>query len=87
VAGIVSTNPGYMMNSEAGSNETHPYIALKGRVPCKVVGPVTKGDLLVTSSTPGYAQTWTAQCPEGSVIAKALHTHVEGLGVIEVLVV
>ena len=87
VAGIVSTNPGYMMNSEAGSDETHPYIALKGRVPCKVVGPVTKGDLLVTSSTPGYAQTWTAQCPEGSVIAKALHTHVEGLGVIEVLVV
>ena len=87
VAGIVSKNPAYMMNSEAGTDETHPYIALKGRVPCKVLGPITKGDLLVTSGTPGYAQVWTSQAPEGSVIAKALKTHIEGLGIIEVLVV
>ena len=87
VAGIVSKNPAYMMNSEAGTDKTHPYIALKGRVPCKVWGPVTKGDLLVTSNIPGNAQAWTAQCAEGSVIAKALNTHIEGFGVIEVLVV
>ena len=87
VAGIVSTNPAYMMNSEAGNDETHPYIALKGRVPCKVLGPVTKGDLLVTSSTPGCAQAWTSQAQEGSVIAKALENNLEGLNVIEVLVV
>jgi hypothetical protein len=58
VAGIVSKNPAYMMNSEAGTDETHPFIALKGRVPCKVLGPITKGDLLVTSGTLGHAQAW-----------------------------
>ena len=87
VAGIVSKNPAYMMNSEAGTDETHPYIALKGRVPCKVSGPIFKGDLLVTSSIPGYAQVWSSRAPEGSVIAKALENNLEGLGVIEVLVV
>jgi len=87
VAGIVSKNPAYMMNSEAGTDETHPYIALKGRVPCKVSGPVIKGDLLVTSGTPGYAQVWSSRAPEGSVIAKALENNLEGLGIIEVLVV
>lgn len=55
IAGIVSQNPAYMMNSEAGNDETHPYIALKGRVPCKVVGKVQKGDRLITSTVPGHA--------------------------------
>ena len=86
VAGIVSKNPAYMMNSEAGTNETHPYIALKGRVPCKVVGSINKGDLLVTSRYVGYAA--TAINPEvGTVIGKALGSQSEGFGVIEVLVV
>ena len=85
VAGIVSKNPAYMMNSEAGTDETHPYIALKGRVPCKVVGAIKKGDLLVTSDQPGYAT--LAYGPHaGSVIGKALEDHSEGFGVIEVKV-
>ena len=87
VAGIVSKNPAYMMNSEAGTDETHPYIALKGRVPCKVVGSINKGDLLVTSTYPGYAASWASHAQEGSVIGKALGTQSEGFGVIEVLVV
>ena len=86
VAGIVSKNPAYMMNSEAGTDETHPYIALKGRVPCKVVGSINKGDLLVTSTYPGYAG--SAIHPDaGTIIGKALGSHSEGFGVIEVLVV
>jgi hypothetical protein len=46
--GVVSTNPAYMMNSglEGGT-----YIALKGRVPVKVHGPVTKGDFLMAANT------------------------------------
>ena len=75
------------MNSEAGSDESHPYIALKGRVPCKVVGSINKGDLLVTSTFPGYAACWASHAGEGSVIGKALGTQSEGFGVIEVLVV
>ena len=86
VAGIVSKNPAYMMNSGAGTDETHPYIALKGRVPCKVVGFVEKGDLLVTSAHAGYA-TAANSVSAGSVIGKALENHSEGFGVIEVLVV
>ena len=42
--GVVSANPAYMMNSEL---EGGTYIALKGRVPCKVYGSVRKGDRLV----------------------------------------
>ena len=85
VAGIVSKNPAYMMNSKAGNNETHPYIALKGRVPCKVIGPINKGDLLVTSAHPGYA--CAGQNVFGSaVIGKALEDKSEGFGVIEVKV-
>lgn len=52
VAGVISTNPAYLMNAAA---EGLP-VALRGRVPVRVVGPVLKGDLLVTSTTPGYAR-------------------------------
>ena len=86
VAGIVSKNPAYMMNSDAGSDETHPYIALKGRVPCKVAGFIEKGDLLVTSAHPGYAAA-AKSVSAGAVIGKALQGNSQGFGVIEVLVV
>ena len=53
VIGVVSTNPAHLMNSglEGGTA-----IALKGRVPVKVVGLVQKGDRLVASQTPGFAE-------------------------------
>jgi hypothetical protein len=86
VAGVVSKNPAYLMNKDAGNNETHPAIALKGRVPCKVVGYVKKGDLIVTSSTPGYG-TAAASVVAGAVIGKALGTQSEGFGIIEILIV
>ena len=87
VIGIVSKNPAYMMNSDAGTDETHPYIALKGRVFCKICGSVEKGDLLVTSSVPGYAEAWGHGDSPNAVIGKALGSQSEGFGVIEVLVV
>ena len=86
VAGIVSKNPAYMMNSGAGTDETHPYIALKGRVPCKVVGSILKGDLLVTSTRPGHAEKAIGFL-SGAIIGKALEDNFEGSAVIEVLVV
>ena len=52
-AGIVSTDPAYLMN--AGLTETAVSLALAGQVPCFVMGPVHKGDLLTTSDTEGYA--------------------------------
>ena len=87
VVGIVSKNPAYMMNSDAGTDETHPYIALKGRVPCRVQGRIEKGDLLVTSFHPGYAAAWTEGDSPNAVIGKALSGQEKGYGIIEVLVV
>ena len=51
VAGVISTNPAYLMNS----GEPGLPVALRGKVPVRLIGPVTKGDSLVTSTTPGVA--------------------------------
>ena len=85
LAGVVSTAPGYMLNSHAGDSSTHPYVALRGRVPCKVIGPVKKGDILTTSAIPGYAMKSTQIVP-GSVIGKALADFNGDHGLIEVMV-
>jgi hypothetical protein len=58
IAGVVSTKPAFAMNEAAGNSETHPFIALQGRVPCKVVGTVSKGDILVASEISGTATVW-----------------------------
>ena len=50
VFGVVSDAPAYLMNSEAGNNDTHPAIALKGRVPVKVTGKGSAGDRIVSGS-------------------------------------
>jgi len=51
VFGVVSGSPAYLMNSEAGNNDTHPAIALKGRVPVKVRGTGKAGDRLVSAGS------------------------------------
>ena len=81
VAGVVSTDPAYLMNAEAEGVE----VALCGRVPCKVVGPVNKGDLLVSSDTKGHARANNNAQP-GRIIGKAIGSSEGGEAVIEVLV-
>jgi hypothetical protein len=76
--GVVSTNPAYMMNSEL---EGGTYIALKGRVPCKVIGPVNKGDRLSAAES-GYA----AVIVGAETFAVALESTDEQAATIEVLV-
>jgi hypothetical protein len=56
VFGVISHKPAYMMNSGAGDDETHPFVAMTGRTPVRVVGAVTKGQRLVTSSIKGCAR-------------------------------
>jgi hypothetical protein len=87
VAGVVSTNPAYMLNKDAGPDATHPYIALKGRVPCKVVGAISKGDLLVTSLLAGHACRYNSATDDPmGVFARALEdfSGLNGPGVIEI---
>jgi len=74
VAGAVSTNPAYLMNAQCAGLP----IALRGRVPVQILGPVTKGDSLVTSSEPGYAESIGQDTSYGqAVFAKALETNLE----------
>jgi hypothetical protein len=56
VFGVVSTRPAYAMNAGAGNNESHPFVAMSGRIPVRVIGPVTKGQRLVTSAVKGTAR-------------------------------
>ena len=88
-AGVVSTNPAHLMNSEL-TGDTVVALALAGRVPCRVVGVVRKGDLMVASNTPGCAIAWGEELrdpPAGSIIGKALEDKSgQGEGIIEVVV-
>jgi hypothetical protein len=83
VAGVVSTNPAYLMNSEL----TGLYvvsIALQGRVPCKVRGPIKQGNMLISAGD-GYAK--SCEDPKvGAVIGKAMTDFNGDWGIIEVAV-
>lgn len=82
VAGVVSTNPAYAMNS--GCPDIAVAIALQGRVPCKVQGIVRKGDMMISAGS-GYA----VACSEprlGQIIGKALENFDLNDGVIEIVV-
>jgi len=88
VFGVVSDSPAFMMNSGAGSQETHPFIALSGRIPVRVVGTVKKGDRLITSDTPGHAMAVGSESHDWqNVIGRALEDKVnEEAGIIEAVV-
>jgi len=94
VAGIYSTKPGVLATTHS-INEFDALaqeipLAIVGIVPCKVTaenGPIAPGDLLVTSSTPGYAMKGTNRLRMlSAVVGKALESLREGKGVIQVLV-
>jgi len=59
VFGVISTQPAFTMNGGAGDDNTHPAVAMTGRVPVKVVGRVRKGDRLVSAGN-GIARAATA---------------------------
>jgi hypothetical protein len=85
VAGVVSTDPAYILNSEKDGVP----LALVGRAPVKVTnenGPIQRGDMLTTSSKPGYAMRCAPKekC-NGNVIGKALENFDGSAGKINVL--
>jgi hypothetical protein len=84
LAGVVTTNPAYIMNSEQTGIKV--CIALAGRVPCWVVGRVKKGDMLTTATTWGCAV--KANNPTiGAIIGKALEDKDSGeAGIIQIAV-
>jgi len=92
VAGVYSTQPGFIAGAGDESSELKDQIplAVVGIVPVKVTaenGPIQPGDLLTTSSVPGHAMRCGANPQVGTVIGKALEPLAEGIGVIKILVV
>jgi len=83
VAGVVSTNPAYIMNAGIQSQQAVA-VALTGRVPTKVVGPVRKGNMMVAAPN-GYAQA-CATPAVGTVIGKAVENFDGNQGIIEIVV-
>jgi len=84
VAGVVSDNAAYSMYGACPGFKNQ--IALQGRVPCKVVGKIQKGDILVTSNIPGVAIV-SKEAKAGTIIGKALENYdSDHIGVIEVAV-
>jgi hypothetical protein len=61
------------------------YLAVIGRAPCKVLGPIKKGDLLTTSEIPGYAKKIISGVM-GSIIGKAIEDFNDKRGIIEISV-
>jgi hypothetical protein len=87
VAGIISTNPSYLMNA-AQPGDAVVAVALTGRVPCQVIGTIHKGDRLVASDLAGVATVLDMnQYEPGCIIGKALENYnSNNIGVIEVAV-
>ena len=89
VFGVVSTQPAYMMNSGAGNDDSHPFVAMTGRTPVRVTGVVNKGDRIVSSSIKGTAR--AAQTGESinpfHVIGRALESKSDaGIGMVNCFV-
>jgi hypothetical protein len=73
VFGVISEAPAFLMNKDAGNNDSHPMVALQGRVRVKVQGKGKKGDRIVSSSTAGVARVVDLdQCTAFNVLGRML---------------
>ena len=72
VLGVISTQAAYLMNSGAGSDETHPPVAMTGRVPVKVVGQVRRGDRLVAAGAGQARAAHPGEATAFNVIGRSL---------------
>ena len=87
VFGVISTHAAYLMNGRAGTNATHPPVAMTGRVPVKCSGIVHKGDRLVSAGN-GYARSaLVGEATAFNVIGRALQDKLDaGNGTVEAIV-
>ena len=83
VAGVVTTQPAYVMNAKLSGKFTVA-VALQGRVPVQVLGPVSKGDLMVAGIN-GHTQA-NNQARAGTILGKSLENFDGATGIIEIAV-
>ena len=74
VFGVISTQAAYLMNGSAGNNETHPPVAMSGRVPVRVIGEVNKGDRLVSAGNGIARSAKQGEANAFNVIGRALES-------------
>ena len=87
VFGVISTRAAYLMNSSAGSDATHPPVAMTGRVPVKVVGQVLKGDRLVSAGNGMARAARPGEITAFNVIGRALKDKLDtDAGTVEAIV-
>jgi hypothetical protein len=72
VFGVISTKPAYTMNGAAGEDDTHPPVAMTGRVPVQVVGVIHKGDRLVSAGSGSARAAKPGEATAFNVIGRAL---------------
>jgi hypothetical protein len=87
VFGVISTRPAYTMNGGAGENDTHPPVAMTGRVPVKCTGKVRKGDRLVSAGDGVARAAQPGEATAFNVIGRSLENKTTtGIGTIEAIV-
>lgn len=87
VFGVISTNAAYLMNAGAGNNDTHPPVAMTGRVPVRCVGLVKKGDRLVSAGNGLARSAQPGEATPFNTIGRALTgKNTEGEGLVESIV-
>ena len=87
VFGVISTRPAYTMNGGAGEDDTHPPVAMTGRVPVKAIGIIRRGDRLVSAGSGVARAARPGEATAFNVIGRSLEDkHLEELGTIEAIV-
>jgi len=87
VFGVISTRAAYLMNGGAGSDETHPPVAVSGRVPVRVIGKVQKGDRLVSAGNGLARAAAKNEMTPWNVIGRSLENKLDtGEGTVEAIV-
>ena len=87
VFGVISTNAAYLMNSAAGTDATHPPVAMTGRVPVRAIGQIRKGDRLVSAGNGLARSAATGEATAFNVIGRALKDKVDtDIGTVEAIV-
>jgi hypothetical protein len=87
VFGVISTQAAYLMNSGAGSDATHPPIAMTGRVPVRVMGAVKKGDRLVSAGNGMARSAQPGEANAFNVIGRSLQNKIDSNeGTVEAIV-
>ena len=87
VFGVISTKPAFTMNGGAGEDDTHPAVAITGRVPVNVTGIITKGDRLVSAGNGIARAAQPGEATAFNVIGRALVSKLtDDLGTVEAIV-